>query len=185
MMGLAPFGKPSRFAGGGAYIEGLDPGKAFTGRGKRAWEASGRFRHYSNVAASVQAHFEDKLLALVRRLRKSFPDRANLIFTGGCALNCVANTRIWETGLFDSVYVPPFPGDESIAFGAAAGLLLGGPKTIWTPVGWGEQRGNFGPLSSTAAEAEVRRHFAGHEVSRPNELHADVAGLLMAGKTVG
>jgi len=43
---------------------------------------------------------------------------------GGCALNIKWNTAIRNSGLFDSVYVPPFPNDSGSAIGAACCLMI-------------------------------------------------------------
>lgn len=64
-----------------------------------------------DLAASVQALYEDKLLELVAMCPKE-----NLVLMGGCALNCVANSKI--TG--KNLWIMPNPGDAGSALGAAA-----------------------------------------------------------------
>jgi carbamoyltransferase len=44
----------------------------------------------------------------------------NLIFMGGCALNCSANTKLW--GIFENIWIMPNPGDAGSSLGAAAAL---------------------------------------------------------------
>ncbi len=44
----------------------------------------------------------------------------NLYYTGGCALNIVANTRIIDSSIFDEVFIPPCPDDSGLTIGAAA-----------------------------------------------------------------
>jgi carbamoyltransferase len=39
---------------------------------------------------------------------------------GGCALNCSANTKLWE--IFNDVWIMPNPGDSGSSLGAAAAL---------------------------------------------------------------
>jgi len=77
-------------------------------------------RHYADVAASVQAVFEDYLLRLARIASREAGTR-NLCYAGGGALNCVANSRLIEDGGY-SLFVPTEPGDGGAAAGAA---LLG------------------------------------------------------------
>jgi carbamoyltransferase len=51
---------------------------------------------------------------------KQITGKKNLVFMGGCALNCSANTRLWE--LFDDIWIMPNPGDAGSSLGAAAAL---------------------------------------------------------------
>lgn len=44
----------------------------------------------------------------------------NLYYTGGCALNIVANTRIIRKEIFKKVFIPPCTEDSGLAIGAAA-----------------------------------------------------------------
>jgi carbamoyltransferase len=44
----------------------------------------------------------------------------NLVFMGGVALNCVANSIIARSGLFKEVWIMPNPGDAGSAVGAVA-----------------------------------------------------------------
>jgi len=66
-----------------------------------------------DLAASVQALYERKLLELVEKCPKE-----NLIIMGGCALNCVANSKIENK----NIWVMPSPGDAGSALGAAASV---------------------------------------------------------------
>lgn len=51
-------------------------------------------------------------------MAKSITGKTNLVFMGGCALNCSANTLLWK--IFDSVWIMPNPGDAGSSLGAAA-----------------------------------------------------------------
>ena len=44
----------------------------------------------------------------------------NLYYTGGCALNIVANTRIIQENIYSQVFIPPCTEDSGLALGAAA-----------------------------------------------------------------
>jgi len=76
-----------------------------------------------DLAASVQATFEAQTLASVAtldRLAKAFGVATDtLCLTGGCALNCPANSLVWREGPFDTVFVPPTCDDSGLAIGAA------------------------------------------------------------------
>jgi len=72
-----------------------------------------------DVAAAFQRIFEDEWLGYLTRLQEQV--KADyLYFSGGCALNIVANTRIIDGGLFKDVFIPPCPGDSGLPIGAAA-----------------------------------------------------------------
>ena len=73
-----------------------------------------------DLAASVQALYEKKLLELVKKCPKK-----NLILMGGCALNCVANSKIKDK----NIWIMPSPGDAGNALGAAA--LVEKKKLNW------------------------------------------------------
>ena len=126
IMGLAPFGQSRKITDRVELYRRLDWKNAFSKRGKQTWERSSHRRAYSNLAASVQTCFEEQVFALFRQIRTSYPDRKNIIFTGGSALNCVFNSKLLRSGLFSGVYIPPFPGDESISVGAASYLWYKG-----------------------------------------------------------
>ena len=74
-----------------------------------------------DLAASVQQLYEKKLLELVELCPKD-----NLILMGGCALNCVANSKIKDK----NIWIMPSPGDAGSSLGAAA--LVQKKKLNWT-----------------------------------------------------
>ena len=73
-----------------------------------------------DLAASVQSLYERKLLELVDMCPKK-----NIILMGGCALNCVANSKIQDK----NIWIMPSPGDAGSALGAAA--LVQKKKLQW------------------------------------------------------
>ena len=74
-----------------------------------------------DLAASVQQLYEKKFLELV-----DMCPRRNLVIMGGCALNCVANSKIQGK----SIWIMPSPGDAGSSLGAAA--LVNKKKLKWT-----------------------------------------------------
>jgi len=68
-----------------------------------------------DIAASVQALYEKHLLILIDKYCK----HNNLILMGGCALNCVANSKIQNK----NIWIMPNPGDAGSSLGAAARQL--------------------------------------------------------------
>jgi carbamoyltransferase len=73
---------------------------------------------YADFAASVQGALEDAVLGLARYARQ-VTRLKSLVFAGGVALNCSANGRLIRSGIFDEVWIPPFPDDAGVAVGAA------------------------------------------------------------------
>jgi carbamoyltransferase len=72
---------------------------------------------------------EEYLLLTAKWMRTKLPSR-NLVFMGGCALNCVANSRIAKEAGFDNVWIMPNPGDAGSAIGAVAAYT--GQHLNWT-----------------------------------------------------
>ncbi|MDX2282992.1 MAG: carbamoyltransferase C-terminal domain-containing protein [Bacteroidia bacterium] len=72
-----------------------------------------------DLAACIQQEFQDAWLAYLEQLQHAV-QADFLYFSGGCALNIVANTQIVDSGLFQDVYIPPCPGDSGLSIGAAA-----------------------------------------------------------------
>jgi carbamoyltransferase len=71
-----------------------------------------------DLAASVQAVTEEVVIRVARNLREtSGEDR--LCLAGGVALNCVANGKLKEQGVFRDIWVQPAAGDAGGALGAA------------------------------------------------------------------
>lgn len=73
---------------------------------------------HADLACTVQRRLEEVLLELAERLQQATGERV-LTLAGGVALNCVANTRLFEEGPFDEVWVQPAAGDAGTALGAA------------------------------------------------------------------
>ena len=78
------------------------------------------------IAASAQYSFELCLKAVVKKARQIGHGR-NLVYMGGCALNCSANEMLGE--YFDNIWIMPNPGDAGSSLGAAA--LTYGARLDW------------------------------------------------------
>lgn len=71
-----------------------------------------------DIAAAAQNQVEKRILAYAEYAQE-ITDSTNLVFMGGVALNCVANSRLFEVG-FNNVHIMPNPGDCGSSLGAAA-----------------------------------------------------------------
>jgi len=71
-----------------------------------------------DLARSVQDVVEEIVLKMAAHVQKE-TGMKNLCLAGGVALNCVANGKILQSGLFDNIWIQPAAGDAGGAIGAA------------------------------------------------------------------
>jgi carbamoyltransferase len=77
-----------------------------------------------DVLASFHVYLENLLIEKIRKkIQRNPHDGMNLCIAGGCALNIKWNSAVRNSGLFKSVYVPPFPNDSGSAIGAACATI--------------------------------------------------------------
>jgi carbamoyltransferase len=101
------------------------------------WDASGRLypaveqtaRRLGLSGPDILAGFQEALarmlVAGLARARQALPVPADrLCIAGGSALNIRWNSAIRASGLFGSVWVPPFPNDSGTAIGTACAELM-------------------------------------------------------------
>ena len=75
--------------------------------------------YHEDVAASVQAAYEDILMHILSWARKKMPHINNLCVSGGCGLNVSANGKVVLNKIFNKVLIPPAPHDAGCSIGAA------------------------------------------------------------------
>lgn len=78
-------------------------------------------QYHMDLAASIQAVTEDAVLAIAKSCKEEYGIN-NICLAGGVALNCVANGKLINSGIFDNVWVQPASGDAGGAIGAALAL---------------------------------------------------------------
>lgn len=81
-----------------------------------------------DIAASTQKVTENILTNIFLQCKKLVPDCGNLVYMGGVALNCVANSNI-VSKIYDNIWIMPSPGDSGSSLGAAAAVY--GKKLNW------------------------------------------------------
>ncbi|HXJ23375.1 MAG TPA: carbamoyltransferase C-terminal domain-containing protein [Polyangia bacterium] len=144
---------------------------------------------WADLAHSAQVVYEEIFFHVLEDLqRRTGLDK--LALAGGCALNSVANGKIFERTKFKDVYVQPAAGDDGTAIGAAfyvEHVVLGRPRRFvmtdaYTGPGFDDRaiedaieraRGN-----GWDPKIDVRRLDDG-------ELYRQVAAAAAAGKVVG
>ena len=71
-----------------------------------------------DLAYAMQHHFEEIFFQMANALHKNVPSE-NLAMAGGCALNSVANGKLFGRTPFRKTWIQPAAGDEGLAIGAA------------------------------------------------------------------
>src|SRR6266568_6243926 len=209
LMGLAPYGKPryaalmrerlidikpdGSFHMNMRYFEYLR-GHVMTGRAfeklfggpRRTPEGPLTDREF-DLAASVQAVTEEVMLHLARAARERTGE-STLCLAGGVALNCVANGKIVDSGLFDDVWIQPAAGDAGGALGAALAVAMA-RGAARDHVGSGRDAMSGALLGPAYGDAQVVEYLWAHEIPHhhldPGTLVDDVAAALADGKIVG
>ena len=74
---------------------------------------------HKDIARSAQAMYEEAFFALLNALHEKHPSE-NLALAGGCAMNSVANGKVYLNTPFRRMYLPASAGDAGGAIGAAA-----------------------------------------------------------------
>ncbi|MDP9417284.1 MAG: carbamoyltransferase [Actinomycetota bacterium] len=188
VMGLAPFGDPDAL--------GLPPltvrehevfipeewMKTFSERERYEWTSDNEsFQAKANLAAAGQRAFEDALMQLVSWLHEQ-TGLDDLVFAGGCGLNCSANGRLIRESPFRDVFIPPSPHDGGTAVGCALwGLIecLGQPADFrWVNDFLGPE---IDPAAVSAAVADLGDDLV---VSKPDDLLGAMVDLLSWGRVV-
>lgn len=77
-----------------------------------------------DVLRTIHAYLENLLVEkLAKKINRVNKPSRNLCMAGGCALNIKWNSAVRNAGVFDEVYVPPFPNDSGSAIGVACSAL--------------------------------------------------------------
>jgi carbamoyltransferase len=183
VMGLAPYGRPEipveEFftLSQGEFVFSDRVLKRFTG--DERWPR--RETEYENLAASVQVALEGALLYLVEHLYELCPS-VNLCYTGGVALNSVANERIIGESSFKKVFITPAAEDSGAAIGAAY-------YGLWQLTDRSQRRKMIhdatGREYGTAAVDAAIEKIPGIEVVEAEDVVAEAAGLLSEGHILG
>ncbi len=71
-----------------------------------------------DLAFAMQHCFEEVFFHLLNDLHRQVPTE-NIVMAGGCALNSVANGKLFDRTPFRQTWIQPAAGDEGLAIGAA------------------------------------------------------------------
>lgn len=127
VMGLAPYGDPSKYRKyfnkivkllpeGKYEIQPLYPILFQLGEPRRKGEEFNQV--HKDIAASIQETLEKTIMHVLEYYSK-ITGHKNLCIAGGVAHNCSTNGKILYSGLFDHVFVQPAAHDAGAVMGAA------------------------------------------------------------------
>ncbi|MBI1870469.1 MAG: carbamoyltransferase [Chlamydiae bacterium] len=88
--------------------------------------------HHQDIAASLQFVFEEIYFAILNHVYQR-TGLKKLCLAGGCAMNSVANGKIFDRTPFEEVYIQPAAGDAGTAIGSAYYVhhqILGNPRNF-------------------------------------------------------
>ncbi|MCC8955504.1 carbamoyltransferase [Bradyrhizobium sp. Pear77] len=140
--------------------------------------------NHRDVAAALQECLDSVMLHICGHFGRSTGLR-RLAMAGGVALNCTANGRLLQSGLFDEIYVQPAAGDDGSALGAAlwSASRDSGVQNVRMPVPF---------LGPAPTQTEIYRALADTvgriEITRFPDLDetcAAAARLIAAGRVLG
>lgn len=136
-----------------------------------------------DIAKSTQVRFEDAAIHCCKKLIKLVPTD-KLVLAGGCALNGVANARIFRETDFKNHYIQPAASDD--------GLCIGAAYWTWHNVLKRKERFHmnhafFGPSHSITEIKKVvlNNNYKYYLCKDNNELVFKVANLISRGLVIG
>jgi carbamoyltransferase len=142
MMGMAAYGDKNKYFNKvNQYFPSIERQKYNFHKGIIDWGLITSDQDKFDIAAAAQYVYELRLIEFMNHA-KIMTGKTNLVFMGGCALNCSANTLLWN--IFDDIWIMPNPGDAGSSLGSA--LLMRGSHIKWKGLYLGYDLGNEYPV---------------------------------------
>lgn len=124
LMGLAPFGTSGiynfeafEFQSGRLFVK--DDWKSHFKNPSKGYDYfKEHFDYYANVAKWAQEQVEKAVIYCIKNRMQQFP-HPNLCYSGGVALNAVANAKLEDLNLVENSYIEPAAADNGLALGCA------------------------------------------------------------------
>ncbi len=141
---------------------------------------------HMDIAASIQKVTEDIMIKLAKAIRNEYGIK-NLCLAGGVALNCVANGKILQEKIFESIWIQPASGDAGGSLGAALALWhieYGNPRKV-NP--HDDMNGSYlgNEYSQNEIEQELKNVGANFEIEKYEDLIEKTSELLSKEKAIG
>ena len=99
-------------------------------------------QNHMDIAASIQLVTENIILSICKYASKKY-NQKRLCLSGGVALNCVANGKIYKTKIFDDIWIQPASGDAGGSLGAALAYHYYYKKNERTKVAKNTMKGSY------------------------------------------
>jgi carbamoyltransferase len=154
---------------------------------KRRNEQDKLTQDYMNLALAIQ-EVTDLIVLRLAETAKQLTGSNNLVLAGGVALNCVSNGKIYESGLFQNIWIQPAAGDAGGALGAALAVwyqYLEKPRVVNDT---DSMQGSY--LGAAYTDSEVGKFVCKLDI--PHQIYAEfddlakhVAALINSGKVIG
>ena len=153
----------------------------------RRTEESEISQSYMDLALAIQ-QVTDEIVLKLAATAKQLTGCKNLVMAGGVALNCVSNGKIYESGLFENLWIQPAAGDAGGSLGAALSVWYQyfDHERVVNPAD--SMQGSYlGPSYSDSAISKLiqryditHRHFVNFD-----DLAKHTADLINSGNVVG
>lgn len=104
----------------------------------------------------------EEIVLLMAREAKRLTGSKNCVLAGGVALNCVANGKLQNAGIFENIYIQPAAGDAGGALGAAMAanyIYFNQDRVINADLYDGMKGSYLGPSYSDAEIEKLLRKF--------------------------
>lgn len=144
-------------------------------------------QHHCDLALAIQEVTEEIILKMATEAKK-LTGASKLCLAGGVALNCVANGKLLQSGLFDDVYIQPAAGDAGGAVGAALAAHYIHFKNNRTPENYDSMQGAYlGPAYTNHEVEKMAKAYkaVSSKFSNFSELANTTAKLIDEGNVVG
>ncbi|MEY4201466.1 MAG: hypothetical protein RLZZ265_3206 [Verrucomicrobiota bacterium] len=147
-------------------------------------------QRHKDLARSAQAMYEEACFALLQSLHAKYRC-SNLAFSGGCAMNSVANGKVYRNSPFKRMYLPAAAGDAGGAIGSAFVVAnrLGDVKSrphmdhgYWGP---GATDAEMKTLLDSKAAAIQAEHCMVERIADEGALCQRTAQAITEGKVIG
>ena len=135
-----------------------------------------------DLAYAMQNRFEEIFFHLLNRLHERVPVD-ELVMAGGCALNSVANGKLFSETPFRDTWIQPAAGDEGLAIGAALYTCC---SILRQPRRYVMKDSYLGPeFSSSRIESDLKTANLRYQKLESEPLLDAVATQIAAGNVVG
>jgi carbamoyltransferase len=135
-----------------------------------------------DLAFAMQRRFEEVFFHLLNELHRRVP-LEDLAMAGGCALNSVANGKLFDETPFRRTWIQPAAGDEGLAIGAALHTCH---SVLKQPRRYVMKNAYLGPEFADAnIECELKKAGLKYQKLDRDPLLDSVAQLIAGGNVVG